>query len=117
MYLFAGSSSSWQQAGDAIKPTAPVANQNFGHSVSIYGDMIAVGAPGPSSVPYQKGSVHVYAKETLFIWKKAGNSLTPSGTEAGEARFGQSVAATATQIITGADNYDMDASGAVYVYH
>jgi hypothetical protein len=117
VYLFAGSGTSWSQSGDAMKSSTPVIDEYFGHSVSLYGDFFAVGASGPPNPTYKKGSVTVFAKQKLFAFSQVEDPLTPAGAAASLARLGQSVAVTDTQIIVGADNYDLDGSGAVYVYH
>lgn len=117
VYLFSGSGSSWQQSGDAIRAATPVANQYLGNSINLSGDMFVVGISGPPSPTYQKGSAVVYAKQQFYVWGSVGDPLEPTGTEASLARFGQSIATTDTEIFVGADNYDLDGSGAVYIYH
>lgn len=116
-YLFAGSAAVWQQAGDAMKSTEPVANDYLGSSVSVKGDLFVAGAAGSPNPVYGRGFALVYAKQEFFVWEPVGSALVPAGTEASLARFGQSIAVTDSEIFVGANNYDLDASGAVYIYH
>ncbi len=116
-YLFAGSGAVWQQAGDSMKSTAPVANDYLGSSVSVKGDLFAVGAAGSPNPVYGRGFALVYAKQEFFVWEPLESALIPAGAEASLARFGQSIAVTDSEIFVGANNYDLDASGAVYIYH
>lgn len=118
VYLFSGSGSSWSEAGK-IGSSNPVTNQRFGTSVAIYENVIAIGAPGPTGSvipeelpPYQDGIIEVYVKN-LFVWEKVSDQISP---EESQISFGRSIAVTDTEIIVGADNYDQDASGAIYVY-
>jgi|GEM_PF-2309136 len=113
-YLFSGSGATWQQAGNAIKAATPTANDYLGSSVNINGNIFVLGAPG-AQTPAKVGSIAVYAKKDLFVWSQVGDPLVP--TETTFARFGQSVAVTDTELFIGADNYDGDGSGAVYIYH
>jgi hypothetical protein len=117
VYLFAGSGSSWTQAGIALKSTSPLIDEHFGHSVSIVGNIFAVGASGPLLPTFQRGSACVFGKGQFFTWSQVEDPLIPSGTASSLARFGQSIVVTDTEIIVGADFYNGDGSGAVYVYH
>jgi hypothetical protein len=116
-YLFAGSGAVWQQAGDSMKSTTPVANDYLGSSVSVKGDLFVAGAAGSPNPVYGRGFALVYAKQEFFVWEPVESALIPAGAEASLARFGQSIAVTDSEIFVGANNYDLDASGAVYIYH
>ncbi len=117
VYLFSGSGNSWSQSGGLIKSSSPQTNEYFGRSVSLYDNVFATGASGPPLPAFQKGYVSAFGKQELFVWSEMQDPLIPSGAEATQARFGQSVVVTDSEIIIGADFYDGDGSGAVYVYN
>jgi hypothetical protein len=99
------------------------ANDHFGSSVAVSGDVIVVGAQGDVTKP---GSAIVYAIDPVLLSPTNGEyievaTLTPGDGQPGD-RFGISVAIDGNNIVVGAqlqDNGDANTSadyGAAYVY-
>jgi Ni,Fe-hydrogenase III small subunit len=88
---------------------------NFGHSVSISGDQLVVGAFGDDDNGSNSGSVYVYEKQG-GVWTYKQKLTAFDG--AADDRFGNSVSISGDQLVVGA-NFDDDNgsySGSVYVY-
>lgn len=99
VYVFRKNAGIWSleqriTASDAL--TAAGASGNFGASVSVKGDNLAVGAPGHD---VSRGAVYVYSR-TGTVW---GNEATIVGalTNAGD-KFGHSVSVDVTTLAIGA---------------
>ncbi len=92
--------------------------ERFGHSVSIDGDAIVVGAWSDDDNGYQSGSAYVfrYDPDGTGQWVEEAKLLAPDG--ATLARFGSSVSISDDAIVVGAP-YDDDKgnySGSAYVF-
>jgi len=119
-YVFArnaGGADSW---GEVAKLTASdaVADDEFGYSVSISGDTVAVGAFHDDDGGMDSGSAYVYERNKggADIWGQVAK-LTASDAAAGD-EFGRSVSISRDRVVVGA-LFDDDAgvsSGSAYVY-
>jgi hypothetical protein len=107
-YVFVRSNRTWVEA-QKLTASDGFAEDLFGASVSIQGDLILVGAP---------------THETAYVFNRSGSSwvehqkLTASDGVSG-ARFGSAVALSPTTILVGAANAKIGTSqsqGAVYVF-
>jgi hypothetical protein len=90
----------------------------FGYSVAVEGDVLAVGArsEGSFSDDGRAGAVYVYRRDgSLWVPER---KLFPSTTTRAVSRFGDSVALRGGRIAVGAPNDDLrgDRRGAIYVY-
>jgi hypothetical protein len=88
----------------------------FGWSVSINGDLIAVGSPGDDDNVSGSGSVYLYERDLGGQWIQQ-TKLTAANFEAG-AGMGKSVAVNGTTVFAGAPDADPlgSASGLVYAF-
>jgi len=107
-FIFERSNSEWKEL-QTIIASAGVVNENFGTSVSIDGEFIAIGAPGPSSTP---GAVYLFQNNNTWteIVKLTGNTNND--------QFGSSVFLFNNYLVIGAKNYFNGANniGAIYLY-
>ena len=117
-YVFTKPGTGWTTATETAKLTAfdGAANDEFGHSVAIDGDTVAVGAHQHDT---NRGSVYVFTKPGTG-WTTATETakLTKFGGEAHD-RFGQSVAVHGNTVVVGAHLDDFDAknnAGSTYVF-
>lgn len=139
VYVYARSSSVWTQEQKLVATgtNARVTNDNFGGSVSLRGDTLAVGAPNQDSdtsgatFAANAGAVYVFTRNSA-VWTQQ-QKLVPTGTNAriDSDNFGFSVSTSenATSdgytIGIGAPNqgYDtvggsiIDTAGAIFIYH
>ena len=63
-YVFSRSGTSWAQQ-DKLTPADRAAQQEFGHSVSISGDTVVVGAPKDDDLGVDAGAAYIFSIETL----------------------------------------------------
>jgi len=115
VYLFSRSASVWTEI-EKLTPEGGKKNDQYGFTVSIAGDTIAVGArrADPDSLK-DAGAVYVYTID--------GNSadlvvrLTPSDASEGD-EFGQSIAIAGNVLAVGAWKDDVDAidQGSIYLF-
>ncbi|MGB5960632.1 MAG: CHAT domain-containing protein [Coleofasciculaceae cyanobacterium] len=79
------------------KPTAPVANEQFGFSVAALGTDVLIGAPFDNTAASESGAVYLFNGTTGALL----NTLTTPTAELG-AGFGWSVAGVGNNILVGA---------------
>jgi trimeric autotransporter adhesin len=139
VYVFARTGTTWTQEA-YIKASNPDANDNFGYSVALFGDLIAVGAYAEDSSgvglnPSQQsnsegatGAVYLFSRDK-DTWSQVGY-LKSLNSDSGD-EFGKSVALSGSVLVCGshledsgypgvnANPYNEGAtdSGAVFVYH
>jgi hypothetical protein len=104
VYVFLRSGTMWTQHA-YIKAPTPHAGDRFGASVAVYGDSIAVGAPGYNS-----------AAGRVFVLRRMGAGwFTQTYVEAhateGNDALGTSVAISETHVMVGAPGESSDAQG------
>lgn len=93
-----------------------VADDNFGESVSISGDSIAVGAPGDNEKGSKSGSVYLYERLDDGTWKSA--KLTSLDGVAGD-NFGYEVSLSSNVLAVGAPYKKVmgnTKAGSVYIF-
>jgi hypothetical protein len=112
VHVFQRQESGWSKAALLEAPEASLAN-GFGASVTIRGDMIAVGAPGSSRQAFESGQVYVFERDAQSAWKQTA-TVNPAGAVAGE-HFGSSVAFSAGNLIAGATGTD-SRSASLFVF-
>jgi hypothetical protein len=122
VYVFRRTDTTWQQE-DYLKASNTGAGDNFGWSVALSGDTLAVGARDEDSAAQgmggnqaddsasDSGAVYVF-RRTVTIWQQEGY-LKASNTDADD-HFGSSVALSGDTLAVGAVGEDL--SGAVYVF-
>jgi hypothetical protein len=114
-YVFTRTGTTWTEQAKLTAPT-PVAEDQVGFSVSIDGDVVAVGAPFADPVGSSSGAVHVF-RRTGTTWAHE-SQVIGLDTDAGD-RFGTSVATNGTSIVVGAprDGAAGSQRGSAYVFN
>jgi hypothetical protein len=119
-YVFTrGSTFNWTQIAKLTASDA-AASDYFGHSVSIDGDTIVIGAPYEDVYGSNSGAAYVYTRNTAGSltagWTQRAK-LTPNDGAAADY-FGRSVSISGDTIVIGAgwDDDDGSASGSAYVF-
>ncbi|HXO42783.1 MAG TPA: hypothetical protein VN999_15130, partial [Thermoanaerobaculia bacterium] len=97
------------QEPQKLLPDAPAAGADFGQSLSLDGNVLAVGAP----LAEPAGAVYIFTA-VANLWRQQGTQLPAGGVPAGAA-FGYAVAVSGTQVVVGAPLAGAEA-GAVYLY-
>lgn len=102
-YVFTRSGSAWKETAE-LAGTGAAANDTFGHSVSVSGSTIAVGAPGHSG----GGAV--------YMFHASGRKWTQTGALSASAgnQFGSSVAVSGSFLIVG--SIGTSGTGGAYVF-
>ena len=85
----------------------------FGHSVSISGDTLALGAPGHE---FSAGAVYLYQRQSSGLWSFIAKLMAPAPRDG--ALFGEQVHLNGDLLIVGAANADdfFAGVGAAYIY-
>jgi hypothetical protein len=119
VYVYVWSGSSWTPQ-DKLYPVRQstldgLGGDNFGHSVALEGDTLAIGAPDDDDQGSNAGAVYIYTRSGAG-WSYT-KKLTASGGAAGD-EFGYSVALSGNTLLVGVrDDDDMGInSGSAYVY-
>ncbi len=107
-YVFANNGSSWVQIAKLTADDG-AASAEFGASVAIKGDMIAIGAPNASN----NGATYVFQNTSGSTWTQVAKLVASNGV-AGD-RFGSSVAMGSSKVLVGAPSRDAQ-SGAAYLF-
>jgi hypothetical protein len=115
-YIFHKINGSWTQTAKLFAPNG-VLGDNFGHSVDIYEDVVAIGAP-------QKAVGADNARGRVYIFKRNGNAwdlqigLIPADGKADD-RFGKAVALYKNILVIGApgrDHSNLEDPGSIYAF-
>lgn len=113
-YVFARSGLDWSQA-QKLLPGDITSNKDFGASVSMDGDYLAVGASGDDYASKSDlGSVYIYHRVS-GSWIQEANILVPAANQVNSLRFGESVHLNGSTIAIGAA-HDTINKGAVWVF-
>jgi hypothetical protein len=108
-----------QPPADEVRLTAddPVANAEFGRSVAIDGDLVAVGAGGAAAGSVENaGAVYLFKRQGLTYVPEA-KLVAPDATDGAE--FGRAVAIQGNMVIVGARFAQVEGfsqAGAAYVF-
>jgi len=110
-YVYRHDGFSWNEEAELI-PSGSFDGDRFGISVSISGDLIAVGAPGLEFSPSQ---VYVFRRDSTNWTEEA--ILVGTDTDYDDA-FGREVSANGDLVVVGAyhDDHAGDTSGSAYVF-
>jgi hypothetical protein len=115
VYLFRYDGNAW--VPDEIQPkitaSYPAANDQFGWSVAIDGDQLAVGAPSRNEGKSLSGAVYLFRYDgNTWVPDEVLTASTPRSNE----RFGFSLALDGNKLVVGAPSVG-SVSGSVYVYN
>ena len=113
-YVFKRSGTSWAEE-EKLLASDGAEFDNFGSSISIYGDYVFVGAVGDNDNGRRSGSVYVF-KRTSTGWAEEAKLLPSDG--ATEDWFGWSVSISGNYAVVGArlDGDNGNRSGSAYVF-
>lgn len=114
VYLYSLSDGRWQEE---TVLQGPANSAQFGYSLSLSNDLLAVGAPATSASEARGGAVYLFARQANDWTPSA--ILSPEGIRIG-ARFGWSLALQGDLLAVGAresaGQADVEQSGEVYVF-
>ena len=102
---------------DFTKLLAPdaAAGDRFGHSVSVSGEIIVVGAPFDDDAGTDSGSAHIFDTSGHHLMKLT--VPTNNGTDTmNDLYFGRNVAVSDTNVVVGAEG-DQDERGSIYIFN
>lgn len=97
-----------------LENPSPSAADQFGASVALAGNLVAIGSPGESGAADQAGSVYVYDLSSPTPTQPV-RILSAPGSPA-KLQFGRSVAVHGTRVVVGAYNSDVATAGAAFVF-
>ncbi len=105
--------------GPTLKPSDGVGGDQFGYSVAVSGNTIAVGAPDHSVSTARQGTVYVFVKGSSG-WQQAAELVASDPDDASD-ELGWSVAISGNTIVAGAPFHNESGgegglAGSVYVY-
>jgi LPXTG-site transpeptidase (sortase) family protein len=116
-YVYVRDGDNWVQQAK-LTPESPQAGENFGGSVAIDKDTIAVGASGRNSEDkINIGAVYIFTR-TGDEWTEQARIEPQDGAE--QDYFGNSVAISADRLVVGADGKDigdLEDAGSVYSFY
>lgn len=117
VYIYFHNGSHWAFL-QKIRPTLPVDNAQFGLSVSIWGDYLAVGAPYDSvNNVLNRGAVYIFSRFGSE-WSQQAKLASGDGQPADQ--FGHAVGINGTKVIVGApgdDNGSYTSQGSAYFFY
>lgn len=118
VYVYSLSENTWSQEA-RLAPIGPLACDHFGYSVALEGDVLVVGAPGPTqgcTAWENPGSASVFRRQGA-VWLE--ETILRSSDGEDRDRFGWSVDLDGNSIIVGAPSHNGrggEPLGAVYVF-
>ena len=110
-YVFVRAGTTWTEQGRLLA-TDGATFDNFGHSVSVSGDVAVVGAPLDDSRGTDTGAAFVFVRSGT-TWIEKGKLLAPVGTSSN--RLGSSVSVWGETVVAGAE-FDNAGAGSAYVF-
>ncbi len=120
-FVFVRSDGQWRQQAIALAAAVPAQDEEFGFSIALAGDWLAVGAPGNASAATgvgatpgeptasRSGAVHLFRRGEGESWE-SDLFIKASNTDAND-RFGTSVALTADSLLVGSPGEGSNSSG------
>ncbi|MEO8367958.1 MAG: hypothetical protein ABI806_01995, partial [Candidatus Solibacter sp.] len=118
-YVYTRSTGVWTEQ-KYLKAPSPVGFEQFGYSVGVSGNIVAVGAPTVNNF----GSTYVFSRDPIGVWSLEGRA-SASNQDGGD-QFGFSVGVSGNLVVAGAYRESSDGSspannsapsaGAAYVY-
>jgi len=115
-YVFEKQAANWLQTAN-FSPTASNATSQFGLSVAINGNTVAVGDPRTPDGNNVSGSVQLFDRSPSGAWGFS-QQINTDYNRNGYGDFGRSVALTSTRLLIGAEDHNLanDWNGAAYAY-
>jgi len=110
VYIFSYENGNWSQQRELTKPGVAI-NNFFGQSVSISGDLAAIGSPGGAN---DDGAVYVYER-TGSNWI-LNTTITPDS-EIRSKQFGAAVSISEGYLIIGDGEFGKTKEGSAYIYN
>jgi len=102
VYVFLRAGAAWSQQA-YVKAATPVASDDFGRSLALVGNLLAVGAPNEDTTASNSGAVFMFTRSgTTWTPRAAVKANTPGASDA----FGYAVATTSTALLVGAHYED-----------
>lgn len=98
----------WSQTA-YVKASNTGTDHNFGASLALDGDLLAVGAPGENTAAQNAGAVYVFARNSAGTWRQ--EALLRPQTAGLNDFFGTDVALVGTLLAVGAPGESSDAQG------
>ncbi len=114
-YVFTRIGVSWTQQ-DKLLAIDASGGDRFGHSVALYGEIAAIGAPETDALGIDAGSIYIFMREgNSWNYK---TKIMSSDIGAGD-HLGISISTYESSVIVGASGHDNNAanSGAVYIFN
>jgi hypothetical protein len=114
VYVYTRSAGVWTLEQEINNPT-PIASDQFGYSVGINGDTLAIGAPNEDTGLSDAGSVYIYTRSgTTWTLEKEINNPNPMA----GAEFGIAISLDIDRILIGAHSYEgtLGWEGEAYVF-
>lgn len=113
-YVFDFIGAEWRETSKLL-PADGAESDNFGRSVSVFGDRALVGAPGDDDNGSSSGSAYVFEFKD-FDWIEMAKLLPADGAESDD--FGESVSLFGNRALVGtpSDDDNGDRSGSAYVF-
>lgn len=114
MYVFFRQGNTWDEQAKLVGSNVSF-NDNFGYSVSVFENVIAVGAPYDDEAAEDFGSVYLYTREgETWTEQERLQALTTEGDDL----FGYSISMHGTSLAVGSPYADgsVDDTGKVYIY-
>lgn len=113
-YVFVRTDTTWTQEAKLLASDG-AADDRFGYSVSLDGDMVVVGATGDDDNGSESGSAYVFVRNAT-TWIQEAKIVASDG--ASDDRFGWEVSLSDDTVVIGAwrDDDNGTDSGAVYIF-
>jgi hypothetical protein len=111
-YIFTRSGTTWTQQAK-LTASDGESGDEFGFSVSLDGDSVAVGADCDKDNGYDSGSSYIFTRSGI-TWTQQ-TKLTASDGATSDA-FGSSVSLSGDSVVIGANQMDNSGNGAAYIF-
>lgn len=115
-YIFVSGTSGWTEQA-ILSSSQPSSNDEFGHSVAVYGDVAAIGTPFSASGPDLTGKVEIYRRSGTTWNKEQELVLSPSDyVGADDPALGASLSLYDDTLAVGANLSTTTAYSRVHIY-
>ena len=106
----------WVSDGNVTAGSDASGSDQFGHSVSVSGDTMVIGAPyDDDNNRDQSGSVYVLTRSSNGAWTQQ-QKLTAGSDAVANDNFGQSVSVSGDTVVVGTPSHGAGGSGTTYVF-
>lgn len=114
-YVYTGSGASWTQQGAALTASDALEDDQFGVSVALSVDTLAIGAEGVEGAQIDAGAVYVFTRSAGVWTQRTRLTVAANGDTTEQRLFGRSVAIDGGSLIVGEPGR-LTNKGAAYVY-